>query len=115
MLSGDLSLLCAFVQAPGTGGWGVSSRQHPLPTSTSHSPAAPTAPRRVKVAGHRTVGGTRVAFVLQTDAPGGCAYFRGLFLIFLPVEEKVVSRDTQSLPQATPPELLFSAAISSHF
>lgn len=40
----------------------------------------------------------------------------GVISIFLLVEEKKVdSCDTRSLPQATPPELLFSAAISSHF
>lgn len=71
---------------------------------------------RVKLAGHHTGGGTWVAFFLQTVSSGGCAYFRGVTSIFLPVEEeKVYSHDTQSPPQATLLELLFSAAISSHF
>lgn len=42
--------------------------------------------------------------------------FQGVISIFFSVEEdKVDSRDTQPLPQAALPELLFSAAISSHF
>lgn len=61
---------------------GLSSHQQLLPSSTSHNPAAPVVSGRVKVAGHHTGGGTRVTFVLQTDAPGSSAYFRELFLFF---------------------------------
>lgn len=76
-----------FIQALGTGKWGVSSHQQLLPTSASHiAHHHPPWPRpalgRVKVPEHRTGGGTWVTLVLQTDAAGGCAYFKGLFLFF---------------------------------
>lgn len=71
-----------IVQAPGSGGWGVSSCQQLLPISGSCSPAVPAAQWRVKVAGHPTGGGTQVTFVLQRHAPGSCAYFRVIFFYF---------------------------------
>lgn len=95
--------------------WGVSSRQQLLPTCCSLRPQAPRRWGRCRwLVTHRW---WHPGHICPT---GRCSrwlcLFQGVISGFLAVEEdRADSHDTQSLPQANPPELLFSAAISSHF